>query len=73
MKLLHIILGVLIPPLGVFLTFGVGSTLFINIGLTLLGWVPGSIHALWAIVKQYEHDQQALDEAATQQNLRSNP
>ncbi|MEA5509394.1 YqaE/Pmp3 family membrane protein [Crocosphaera sp. UHCC 0190] len=52
MKLLHIALGILVPPVGVFLTFGVSSTLFINIGLTLLGWIPGSIHAVWAIVKQ---------------------
>ncbi|AKG24311.1 YqaE/Pmp3 family membrane protein [Calothrix sp. 336/3] len=54
MKLLRIILGIVIPPLGVFLTFGVGSTLFINILLTLLGWVPGSIHAVWAIAKHEE-------------------
>jgi uncharacterized membrane protein YqaE (UPF0057 family) len=57
MKLLHIALGILVPPVGVFLVFGVSSTLFINIGLTLLGWIPGSIHAVWAIVKQ----DQALD------------
>jgi uncharacterized membrane protein YqaE (UPF0057 family) len=54
MKLLHIILSVIVPPIGVFLAFGVGSTLFINIGLTLLGWIPGSIHAVWAIAKQGE-------------------
>jgi uncharacterized membrane protein YqaE (UPF0057 family) len=58
MKLLYIVLGILIPPLGVFLAFGVSSTLFINILLTLLGWVPGSIHAVWAIAKQ----DQALNE-----------
>jgi len=58
MKLLYIVLGILIPPLGVFLAFGVSSTLFINILLTLLGWVPGSIHAVWAIPKQ----DQALNE-----------
>ena len=52
MKLLYIALGILIPPLAVFLTVGVGSTLFINIGLTLLGWIPGSIHAVWLIAKQ---------------------
>jgi uncharacterized membrane protein YqaE (UPF0057 family) len=55
MKPLHLVLGILLPPLGVFLTFGVSSTLLINIGLTLLGWVPGSIHAVWAIAKQNEH------------------
>ena len=59
MKLLYIVLGILIPPLVVFLAFGVSSTLFINILLTLLGWVPGSIHAVWAIAKQ----DQALNES----------
>jgi uncharacterized membrane protein YqaE (UPF0057 family) len=39
MKLLYIVLGILIPPLGVFLAFGVSSTLFINILLTLLDTV----------------------------------
>jgi uncharacterized membrane protein YqaE (UPF0057 family) len=54
MNLFRIILGILIPPLGVFMTVGVGATLFINIALTLLGWLPGSIHALWVIVKHEE-------------------
>jgi uncharacterized membrane protein YqaE (UPF0057 family) len=54
MNLLNLVLAIFIPPVGVFLTFGVSSTLFINIGLTLLGWIPGSIHAVWAIVKQNE-------------------
>jgi uncharacterized membrane protein YqaE (UPF0057 family) len=50
----RIILGIFLPPLGVFLTYGVSSTLLINIGLTLLGWLPGSIHAVWAISKHEE-------------------
>lgn len=54
MTLLRIILAILIPPLGVFLTFGLGTTFFINLLLTLLGWLPGSIHAVWAIVKHEE-------------------
>ncbi|HBB34166.1 MAG TPA: YqaE/Pmp3 family membrane protein [Cyanobacteria bacterium UBA8803] len=54
MKLLQIILGIVVPPLGVFLATGVGSALIINILLTLLGWLPGSIHALWVILKHYE-------------------
>lgn len=36
------------------MTEGVGFTLLINILLTLLGWLPGSIHALWVIVKHEE-------------------
>ncbi|MCV3213196.1 YqaE/Pmp3 family membrane protein [Plectonema radiosum NIES-515] len=54
MKLVRFILGLLVPPLGVFLTVGVGSTLLINVLLTLLGWVPGSIHAVWVIAKHEE-------------------
>ena len=52
MNLLNLALAILLPPVGVFLTYGIGPTLFINIGLTLLGWIPGSIHAVWAIAKQ---------------------
>jgi uncharacterized membrane protein YqaE (UPF0057 family) len=54
MNLLRILLAILVPPLGVFLTFGFGSTFIINVLLTLLGWLPGSIHAVWAIVKHEE-------------------
>jgi uncharacterized membrane protein YqaE (UPF0057 family) len=52
MKLIRYLLGILIPPVGVFLTYGLSTTLIINIVLTLLGWLPGSIHAVWAIAKQ---------------------
>jgi uncharacterized membrane protein YqaE (UPF0057 family) len=54
MNLTRLLLGILIPPLGVFLTYGIGPTFLINIGLTLLGWIPGSIHAVWAISKAEE-------------------
>ena len=50
-NLLRYVLSIVVPPVGVFLTYGVGTQLFINIGLTLLGWVPGVIHALWAVSK----------------------
>ncbi len=54
MNLLRILLGIVVPPLGVFLTSGISSAFFINILLTLLGWLPGSIHAIWVITKQAE-------------------
>ncbi|AFY73887.1 uncharacterized Blt101-like protein [Synechococcus sp. PCC 7502] len=53
---MKLILGILLPPLGVFLTYGFSSTLLINIALTLLGWIPGSIHAVWAITKHQEQE-----------------
>ncbi len=54
MNLIKILLGIFLPPVGVFLTVGIGPTLFINILLTLLGWLPGSIHAVWVIAKHGE-------------------
>jgi uncharacterized membrane protein YqaE (UPF0057 family) len=54
MKLLRYGLGILLPPAGVFLAYGFSSTLLLNLLLTLLGWLPGSIHAVWAIAKQDE-------------------
>jgi len=36
-----IILAILLPPLGVFVERGCTVDLLINIGLTLLGYIPG--------------------------------
>ncbi len=45
MSLLTIILNILLPPVAVFMKHGVGTTLLISILLTLIGWLPGVIHA----------------------------
>jgi uncharacterized membrane protein YqaE (UPF0057 family) len=50
--LLRIILSVLLPPLGVFLEVGLGKHFWINILLTLLGYIPGIIHAVWVIARR---------------------
>jgi len=44
-----ILLAILLPPLGVFLQVGIGLQFWINILLTLLGYLPGIIHAVWVI------------------------
>jgi uncharacterized membrane protein YqaE (UPF0057 family) len=54
-KLTRLLLAIFLPPLGVFLTFGLSSTFLINVLLTVLGWIPGSIHAVWAIAKSEEN------------------
>ncbi len=54
MKILKYALAIVLPPVGVFLSYGVSTTLLINILLTLLAWLPGSIHAVWAIAKRQE-------------------
>jgi len=45
MSLLTIILNILLPPLPVFMKHGIGSTFLISVILTLIGWIPGVIHA----------------------------
>lgn len=49
MGILRIILLVIIPPIGVFLKVGLGLQFWINILLTLLGYVPGLIHGIWIV------------------------
>lgn len=46
-----IFFAVVLPPLGVFLERGCGSDLFLNIIFTILGYIPGIIHALYVILK----------------------
>ncbi|ODV59410.1 YqaE/Pmp3 family membrane protein [Ascoidea rubescens DSM 1968] len=46
-----IILAIILPPLGVFLERGCHVDLLINICLTILGYIPGIIHALYIIFK----------------------
>lgn len=52
MKLLRYVLAIVVPPIAVFLDSGVSSALLINILLTLLGWLPGMIHALWVVSRR---------------------
>lgn len=52
MDIIRIVLAVLIPPLGVFLQVGIGIDFWINILLTLFGYIPGLVHAIWIIAKK---------------------
>jgi uncharacterized membrane protein YqaE (UPF0057 family) len=49
MKLLKIILAIFLPPVAAFLQVGIGLHFWLNILLTLLGGLPGMIHALWLV------------------------
>lgn len=44
--MLKIILAILLPPIAVAMERGIGVQLLLNIVLTILGWIPGAIHAL---------------------------
>ena len=52
MDVIRVILSILLPPVGVFLQVGIGLQFWINIVLTLLGYIPGIIHAVWVIARE---------------------
>lgn len=49
MDIIRIICAILLPPLGVFLQVGLGGQFWLNILLTLLGYIPGIVHAVYII------------------------
>ena len=49
-KIVLIILAILLPPIAAFLKEGVGTQLIISIVLTILGYLPGILHALWLVL-----------------------
>ena len=52
MELIKIIIAIILPPLGVFLQVGIGKHFWLHILLTILGYIPGIIHAIWVIAKK---------------------
>ncbi|MDO9416097.1 YqaE/Pmp3 family membrane protein [Pararhizobium sp.] len=52
MDVVRILIAILLPPVGVFMQVGIGLHFWLNILLTLLGYVPGIIHAIWVILRK---------------------
>jgi len=52
MDLIKILIAILLPPVGVFLEVGLKGQFWLNILLTLLGYIPGIIHAIWIISRR---------------------
>jgi uncharacterized membrane protein YqaE (UPF0057 family) len=50
MTIVKILLAIFLPPVGAFLQVGLTTHFWINIILTLLGGIPGMIHALWLVL-----------------------
>lgn len=52
-KILYIVIALFIPPLAVFLKKGnkIDGEFWLNLLLTLLGGVPGILHALYVILR----------------------
>ena len=51
MGVVKLLCCIFLPPVGAYLAAGLGLQLIINIILTLLGGLPGIIHALWLNMK----------------------
>ena len=49
---IRVLLAILLPPLGVFFEVGITKHFWINIILTLFGYLPGIIHAVWVIARK---------------------
>ncbi len=49
---LRILLAIILPPLGVFMQVGLGLQFWLNVLLTILGYIPGIIHAVWIILRR---------------------
>jgi uncharacterized membrane protein YqaE (UPF0057 family) len=47
---LLVILAIILPPAAVLIKDGLGIQLLINIILTLIGYLPGIVHALWIVL-----------------------
>jgi len=52
MDLVRLLFAILLPPVGVFLQVGFGAQFWLNILLTLLGYIPGIVHAVWIIARR---------------------
>lgn len=49
---LKILLAIFLPPVGVFMEVGLGMHFWLNILLTMLGYIPGIIHAVYIILRK---------------------
>jgi uncharacterized membrane protein YqaE (UPF0057 family) len=52
MFIVKILLAIFLPPVAAFLEVGVSLHFWLNIVLTLLGGIPGVIHALWLVLRK---------------------
>ncbi|MEM8627829.1 MAG: YqaE/Pmp3 family membrane protein [Pseudomonadota bacterium] len=56
MDIVRLLLAIFLPPVGVFLTVGLGGHFWLNLLLTLLGYIPGIIHALYVILRNDQRE-----------------
>lgn len=50
MTILKVIVAILLPPVAAAMEVGISKHFWINLLLTILGYLPGLIHALWLVL-----------------------
>ena len=50
MPVLRLLAAIVVPPLGVFLARGITPAFWLSCLLTLLGWLPGMVFALYIVL-----------------------
>lgn len=51
-NLVRILLAIFLPPVAVLMTNGIGLQFLLNILLTIFFVLPGTIHALWLVLRE---------------------
>lgn len=59
--LLVILITILFPPVGVLMVAGCSMDVFINICLTILGYIPGHIHAFYVEYVYFNRRERAIN------------
>lgn len=50
--MIRLIIALFIPPLGVALQVGLGMQFWLNLLLTIFGYIPGVLHAFYIILRE---------------------
>ncbi len=50
--IVKVLLAIFLPPVGVLFEVGITKHFFLNILLTILGYIPGIVHAVWIIARK---------------------
>ncbi|MFG0264120.1 MAG: YqaE/Pmp3 family membrane protein [Rhodopirellula sp. JB055] len=53
MNYIRLLLAFILPPVSVYMQFGAGKHFWINVVLTLLGFVPGMLHAVYIMASRW--------------------
>ncbi len=52
MNYIRLLLAFILPPAAIYMQFGIGKYFWINVVLTLLGFIPGVLHAVYMMASR---------------------